>query len=162
MSDTTTYRVSHRALLGYWLLIPLGAALYFAPSAFFGTASDTAHPAMLIALTWIGMGLAAWGLLNVAYQRLAHLYVVEPERIIERHGIIARRVTPLYISHIRSTEVNQSILGRLLGFGTVEMSAAGTGTSEARFDRVAHPMKVMDVINQHAQRQAGQGEASGE
>ena len=83
----------------------------------------------------------------MAYQRLAHKYVIEPDRVIERHGIIARRVTPLHIHHIRSTEVNQTIMGRLLGYGTVEMSAAGTGTSEARFDRVSRPMDVMAAID---------------
>ncbi len=38
-------------------------------------------------------------------------------------------------------------MGRLLGYGTVEMSAAGTGTSEARFDRVSRPMDVMAAID---------------
>ena len=147
MSTSITYRVSHRALLGYWLLIPVGAALYFAPDAPFTLAGVNPAAPLTAALTWAGMGVAAWGLLNVAYQRLAHKYVIESDRVIERHGIIARRVTPLHIHHIRSTEVNQTIMGRLLGYGTVEMSAAGTGTSEARFDRVSRPMDVMAAID---------------
>lgn len=151
MLSKTTFRVSHRALLGHWLLVPLGAALHFAPHAPFTLAGANAPETLTNILSWAGMGLAAWGLLNVAYQRLAHEYVIGPDRVIERHGIIARRVTPLFIHHIRSTEVNQTILGRLLGYGTVEMSAAGTGTSEARFDRVANPLKVMASINSHFQ-----------
>jgi uncharacterized membrane protein YdbT with pleckstrin-like domain len=151
MTSKTTFRVSHRALLGHWLLVPLGAVLHFAPHAPFTLADATAPVQLTSILSWAGMELAVWGLLNVAYQRLAHEYTVAPDRVIERHGIIARRVTPLFIHHIRSTEVNQTILGRLLGYGTVEMSAAGTGTSEARFDRVANPLKVMASINHQLQ-----------
>lgn len=147
MSATTIYRVSHRALLGYWFLIPAGAALYFFPGAPFTLMGVTAAAPITTALSWAGVGLAAWGLVNVAYHRLAHKYVIEPDRVIERHGIIARRVTPLLNHHIRSIEINQTIMGRLLGYGTVEMSAAGTGTSEARFERVSSPMDVMAAIN---------------
>ena len=159
MTSKTTFRVSHRALLGHWLLVPLGAALHFAPHAPFTLAGANAPDALTNILSWAVMGLAACGLLNVAYQRLAHEYAIGPDRVIERHGIIARRVTPLFIDHIRSTEVNQTIMGRLLGYGTVEMSAAGTGTSEARFDRVANPMEVMASIDNHLKsRMAGSGE----
>ncbi|MEA2118801.1 PH domain-containing protein [Halovibrio sp. HP20-50] len=158
MNSKTTFRVSHRALLGHWLLVPLGAVLHFAPHAPFALAGANAPAPLTNILSWAGMGLAAWGLLNVAYQRLAHEYAIGSDRVIERHGIIARRVTPLFIHHIRSTEVHQTIVGRLLGYGTVEMSAAGTSTSEARFDRVANPMKVMASINNHLESlEAGTG-----
>lgn len=154
MSTSTTYRVSHRALLGYWLLIPVGAALYVAPEAPFTLLGVSPAASLKPTLSWVGMGMAAWELLNVAYQRLAHKYVIDSDRVIERHGIIARRVTPLHIHHIRSTEVNQTIMGRLLGYGTVEMSAAGTGTSEARFDRVPRPMAVMAAIDGYVSNKA--------
>ncbi|BBI65751.1 hypothetical protein HSBAA_PA_3540 (plasmid) [Vreelandella sulfidaeris] len=101
MISKTTFRVSHRALLGHWLLVPLGqhCTLLLMPLyPRWGKRSRDSdeHP-------FLGRdGVGRLGLLNIAYQRLAHEYVIGPDRVIERHGIIARRVTPyLFITFVR-------------------------------------------------------------
>lgn len=70
--------------------------------------------------------------------------VVTNKRVISRWGIISVRTDELKNSKIESVEIKQSLLGRILGYGTLWFS--GTGTSKVRFENVENPWEARRQI----------------
>ncbi len=65
-------------------------------------------------------------------------FAVTTKRVIMKMGWISRRVLELNLHKIESVNVDQSLLGRLLGYGTI--TVIGTGGTRETFDRIAHQL----------------------
>lgn len=66
---------------------------------------------------------------------------------VEAHrGIIARKRTRINLDHIRTVDVNQGVIDRLLKIGTIEMASAGTSESELVVGRILDPIRVRDIV----------------
>lgn len=86
----------------------------------------------------VGTGLEIWQwvlvtivLLGVVLvidiaRRLATLYQVTTRRIRIRRGILSRHSQSTSIARLQGIDVNQSLLARMLGIGTVDFDTAGT------------------------------------
>ena len=59
--------------------------------------------------------------------------------IIIKVGLISRRTLEMNLSKIESVNVNQSVLGRLLGYGTIVV--VGTGGSKEPFAVISAPLE---------------------
>lgn len=57
--------------------------------------------------------------------RTTELAVTEP-RVIAKFGLVSRESIESKIERIESLQVNRSVMGGLLGFGTIVFSGAGT------------------------------------
>ncbi|NJO03963.1 MAG: PH domain-containing protein [Bacteroidia bacterium] len=66
-------------------------------------------------------------------------FVVTTERVLIKVGVIHRSSTSMPLSKIESVEIDQSIIGRLFGFGSIHIT--GTGTAESKFDLISDPHK---------------------
>jgi uncharacterized membrane protein YdbT with pleckstrin-like domain len=84
------------------------------------------------ALHTVGMGLAliflALGLFylgSASLRRWATEYAVTDRRVIYKRGLIWRRTIEVNMDKISSVDVDQSIIGRLLNYGTVKIRSAG-------------------------------------
>lgn len=64
--------------------------------------------------------------------------VVTTKRVIVKQGFIRRQTVEINMAKVESIQVNQSIFGRMLNFGTLII--AGTGTSHAPIAGVSAPM----------------------
>lgn len=82
-------------------------------------------------------------------------FAVTSKRVIFKEGLIRRKTVELLLSKVESINVDQSILGRLLGFGSVVL--VGTGGSRDPIKRVADPMGFRAV----AQRRIEMVQAKG-
>jgi len=90
----------------------------------------------LVLLPAFGLGLVFWG---IAYVRLKSTELaVTTKRLIVKHGFIRRSTIEINILKAESLQVDQSLLGRLLNFGTLVIS--GTGTSHAPITGIAEPL----------------------
>ena len=90
----------------------------------------------LLLLPAFGAGLVLWA---VAYVRIRSTEIaVTTKRLIVKHGFIRRTTVEININRIESIQVDQSMLGRMLDFGTLVIS--GTGTSHAPIIGIAEPM----------------------
>lgn len=90
----------------------------------------------LLLLPVFGLGLVLWG---VAYVRIRSTELaVTTRRLIVKHGFIRRSTIEIHIQKVESIQVHQSLLGRLLDFGT--LTIAGTGSSSAPIEGVAAPL----------------------
>ncbi len=73
-------------------------------------------------------------------------YVVTATRVITHKGLLSRRQVEIRIDHIRSVEVRQGALQRLLKTGDVLLGTAGTAGYEAVLKDVEVPAQVCAVI----------------
>lgn len=75
-------------------------------------------------------------------------FVITNKRVIMKTGLVSRNVFEMTLSHIESINVDQSIMGRMLNFGSVIIVGSG-GTRES-FAGIADPVgfrkAFMDAI----------------
>jgi uncharacterized membrane protein YdbT with pleckstrin-like domain len=67
-------------------------------------------------------------------------YGVTNKRVILKKGIISRQTEEMKIGSIETVEIDQGVLGRMLGYGTVKVT--GRGISDVVFKRIDDPMAV--------------------
>ncbi|MFH7319281.1 PH domain-containing protein [Desulfurivibrio sp. D14AmB] len=153
------YRITWRAML-HWISMALLALLATLAApwlvAYAGSQATMSFvPPLEELLTavifWSGLLLAGYNLAAVIYHRLAYRYIVDRDNVAVRSGIIARKVLSIRHRHIRSIEVRQSIMERLLGVGNVEMASAATGDTEVKFRWVASPTRIKEEIEKWIQ-----------
>jgi uncharacterized membrane protein YdbT with pleckstrin-like domain len=131
-------------LLGLLCGLP-GVALLVYSGAGSTTSSSAAHQAMMAG----GLVLIVIGLLFVIHgivKRNATRMTVTNMRVIAKIGIAARRTIELLLSRVESIGVEESVMGRMLGYGTVIVRGMG-GTPES-FDKVAHPLELRSYVQQ--------------
>ena len=82
--------------------------------------------------------LAAW------IRRHATEIVVTDKRVIYKRGILSRYTVEMHMSKIETVDVEQGIMGRLLGYGTVLIRGTGSGIEPLR--RIGHPLQIRNAI----------------
>jgi hypothetical protein len=78
--------------------------------------------------------------------RLYFRYLLAPNYCKSERGIIARQSTKMVYSTILTTDLHQSALGRVLNFGTIELSCAAADGAEILIANVWAPEIVQAVI----------------
>ena len=67
-------------------------------------------------------------------------HAVTNKRVVFKQGIISRKTEEMKIGSIETVEIDQGVLGRMLGFGDVRVT--GRGISDVIFRRIDDPMDV--------------------
>lgn len=67
-------------------------------------------------------------------------FALTNKRVIAKFGFIKRRSIDVLLNRVEGILLNQSILGRLLGYGSVSVS--GTGGARDPFPMIADPLKL--------------------
>lgn len=65
-------------------------------------------------------------------------FAITNKRVIIKVGLISRRTLEMNLSKIESVNVNQGILGRMLGYGTIVV--IGTGGTKEPFATINDPL----------------------
>jgi uncharacterized membrane protein YdbT with pleckstrin-like domain len=94
--------------------------------------------AAIFALLALSAGLRAF------VRRASTEFVVTNHRVIYKTGLLARHTLEMNLSKVESVDVNQSIPGRFLGYGTVIVR--GTGGSLEPIRNVADPLTFRSHI----------------
>ena len=71
-------------------------------------------------------------------------YGITNTRVISKQGIISRDIEEINLSSIESINVNQSIIGRILNYGTIIIS--GRGTSKVIFKDIDNVVEIRKLI----------------
>lgn len=69
---------------------------------------------------------------------------VTNKRVIFKKGIVSRNTDEMKLTSIETVEIDQSIAGRIFGFGDVKVT--GRGISDLVFMRIADPLLVKRQI----------------
>ena len=97
---------------------------------------------LLVPLVGVGIIIIIWAILD----RNHRFYRVTSKRVSIQSGIIGRQTSEVEIRDVRNVKMLQGVLDRLLGFGKVGISSAGTGQVEVVFAGVPEPASVRDLI----------------
>lgn len=84
---------------------------------------------VLVGLYFLGKALVRWKATEIA---------VTNKRVIAKFGFIGRRTVELNINRVEGIEVDQSLLGRIFGFGSLTIS--GTGSEQAPVPGISEPL----------------------
>ena len=114
VQDERVVHVGHISLWSLWGYIALG----------------------IILLPVFGIGLI---FLIVAYVKYKTTELaITTRRVIAKFGFISRRTVELNINKVESIQVDQSVMGRILGYGTLLIS--GGGNPQAPIPGISNPI----------------------
>lgn len=122
-------------LLGGAILVIIGVGLIVAP---------TSSPDMLHI---VGAGAALLGVLFIAaalIRRSSTELAVTNRRVIAKFGLVSRSTIEMNLAKIESVRVDQSVLGRLFGFGSIIVVGTGSSMDPIRF--IADPIPFRQAI----------------
>jgi uncharacterized membrane protein YdbT with pleckstrin-like domain len=69
---------------------------------------------------------------------------VTDRRVIYKTGLIQRHTIEINIDKIESADVDQSILGRMFGFGSITIRGTGEGVEPLR--NIAQPLQLRNAV----------------
>ncbi|MBV8192430.1 MAG: PH domain-containing protein [Alphaproteobacteria bacterium] len=96
------------------------------------------------------IGAAISGVLAVIAFARASLWkwatelAVTNRRVIYKRGLLSRDTVEMNMGKVETVEVQQSLLGRLLGYGTLQVK--GTGQSIEQLRTIARPLALRNAI----------------
>jgi uncharacterized membrane protein YdbT with pleckstrin-like domain len=96
---------------------------------------------LVIALIFIARGIL---------MRNATEMTVTNKRVFVKVGLAARRTIELLLSRVESIGVEESVMGRMFGFGRVIVH--GTGGTPEVFNMIAHPLEFRTQVQQQIEK----------
>lgn len=83
-------------------------------------------------------------------KRNATEMTVTNKRIVVKMGVAARRTVEMLLSRVESIGVEESLTGRVLGYGTVIVR--GTGGTPESFATIAHPLEFRTQVQEQIEK----------
>ncbi|HLB41293.1 MAG TPA: PH domain-containing protein [Gammaproteobacteria bacterium] len=110
----------------------------------YSSAYMQANP-ILIKVQWAPwlLALLFWGYVGLEY--LTSEFAVTNKRIMMREGFFYRHMNETRLTTVSQVNIDQSLLGRVLNYGTVSINAFGAYDS---FSTVAHPVTFQKYVNE--------------
>ncbi|MBP2160952.1 MULTISPECIES: PH domain-containing protein [Asticcacaulis] len=85
-------------------------------------------------------------------------FVITDRRVIAKFGLFSRSTSEQRLSKVESIQVYQSFLGRLLNFGSIQVT--GTGSSETAFFFMIDPVGAKHALEEQLDRARGDSHES--
>ena len=127
-------RISYRAKLHWSSLVPPGLA---------GTAVAIGFLIIPLRHGWplavSFLSVATWFLFAFV-RRFNSEFAVTNRRVVIHVGVVAAESFDIFLARVSGVEVQQSSLGRLLGYGSLQL--VGTGGSVEHFRNVENPWRL--------------------
>jgi uncharacterized membrane protein YdbT with pleckstrin-like domain len=132
-------QVRYRASLNWILYVPGFATCLVALALYLATSSGFFHVCALVifagGMFLIGRAWFDWWITEIA---------VTDRRVIYKTGFISRKTTEMHMDKVESVDVDQSVLGRVLGYGDVIVRGTGSGLSPIK--NVDAPLELRNHI----------------
>jgi uncharacterized membrane protein YdbT with pleckstrin-like domain len=98
-----------------------------------------------------GVGLVAGAAATFGLITLARRYTtwsLTSDRLIERRGLLASRRREMELADVRSIEVAQSLMQRIVGLGNVMIASAASTDFLIRLSNIPDPERVAEMLRQ--------------
>ncbi len=147
--ETLAYRTGCHWVVMFWPLVG-GAVLGFVGFVFFagGWMATRNGGRYEGAMVWGALALLA-ALALIAggiIRRLATEVAVSNRRVLIKTGLLSRRSVEVLLPKVESIGVDESFVGRILGYGSVIVR--GTGGTFETFDKIAHPNELRRQVQE--------------
>ncbi|MCW8137866.1 MAG: PH domain-containing protein [Planctomycetota bacterium] len=147
--------VAHRAAL-HWVIYArpirtgiVGAAVLAGTIALtFGSPDLWGAFALGLGASVVLLFSAAVGLLEAVVRGATSEFAVTNKRVIVKTGFVSRDTLELNLAKVETVGVQQSVFGRLLGYGTIVI--VGTGGTRESFRDLATPMAFRRAVDAQA------------
>jgi uncharacterized membrane protein YdbT with pleckstrin-like domain len=130
------------------VLLLIGVGLLVASGAVGGRVTNPEYEKYLVLALQIVAGIfflfAILSALRALIRRATTELAITDRRVIYKAGLLRRHTVEINRSKVETVGVNQSILGRLMGFGTVVVR--GTGGSFEPIPFIAEPLTFRNHI----------------
>lgn len=133
----------------HWIIYTMGFFIIVMGALFahYGTAAVQGIPGqwsqnMSIPVSYIGIAVIVVGALHLlmAYiKQISTELIITDKRVIAKFGLISTTTFELMLPKVEGANIDQTVLGRILGFGTVMVKGTGGGISP--IDHVASPYR---------------------
>jgi membrane protein YdbS with pleckstrin-like domain len=110
----------------------------------FGAAETNDPQKALFASAAVAVVLALLLAIGPAITRATTELAVTNRRVIHKRGLIRRHTIEMSRAQVESVDVDQGVLGRMLGYGDVTVH--GTGTTFEPFRFIADPLRFRSAI----------------
>lgn len=161
-ADSQDITYTHRqALLSYFFYLPLIIltliAMLFARGIWSAVLNLEAlnlfslHQYFPLAVQYTKYGaklFLGWLVLNILFDYYGTILVVDDNGITINKGIFTRNQTSLRHKDIRTINIRQGLIGKMLGIGTLEFASSGTDDVDIQFFNIANPGKVKQAIDE--------------
>lgn len=135
-------------IVGALLLMLPGVILIVYALAQKGIAPGNAH-----LMETGGAVLLVCGLVTIfagMIRRNATEMAVTNRRVVIKKGLASRTTIEMLLNKVESIEVSETLLGRMLGYGTIVV--IGTGGTPEPFQKVAHPLEFRSEVQQQIEK----------
>jgi uncharacterized membrane protein YdbT with pleckstrin-like domain len=137
-ATTKHWSVYLRAVLFAIICVALLIASQLVPQQ-----EPTATNALLVAAGVVGL-ITVWFWLRAFIDRATTEFAVTSRRVIYKDGLLRRRTVEMNLGAVESVDVDQSVLGRILGFGEVRVH--GTGGNWEPYPLISDPLTFRSHI----------------
>ena len=143
----------HWIVLVKSLLIPV-VLLVIAAIVDLTVKSGTGIPHFRTIVTLVAVAIALLWLIVVWIRWQATAYTLTDQRIKIETGVFGRSSKIIPIDRIQDCTTKQTLFGRILGYGRVEVDAAGTQGAEV-LSHLPHPGEFRDQVFVQSERRRG-------
>jgi hypothetical protein len=149
------FKPAYRSMWPLLLVAALGGLVYLFPvltiellpqDIITQIVSSISPEQFTMGVAYTGAALGGFALIKILLLRHSHRYMLQDGFAKYEYGIIKRETTKIAYSNISNYEVKQSILGRLLNYGDMELASPGTNDSEIKMNSVLGPRLVEVVL----------------
>jgi uncharacterized membrane protein YdbT with pleckstrin-like domain len=127
-----------------WMLFAISLVLVLGAGHFVSNPGQQHYTAILLILGVVFFVIAAVHAVLAWIERVTTEIAVTDYRVIRKTGLIRRATIEINALRVESVDVRQSVLGRLLGYGTVEVR--GTGIGLEPLQRIADPIDLRRAV----------------
>ena len=134
------------------LLLPIALVILVSLLDVFQTIpSDYRILATLAAVALLGVWLiVVWIRWN------SRSFTITDRRVILDTGVVSRASKVIALDRVQDIATNQSLLGRMLGYGRIEIDSAGAAGAEV-LSALPHPQRFRDEVFSRAEKLRGTG-----
>ncbi len=111
----------------------------------FGTTEARARGMALFAATMFAIAIAILAVVTI--QRRARVVLVTDRRIVAMTGVLRKSSTETLLSSVQSIDLDQSVFGRLLNFGTITLHTMGK--EPMVLNDIAFPLELHQALQDH-------------
>ncbi len=125
-----------------------GLMMFIGSVALLGDKNGGSGGIALLGLFFIGIAAGIIGL--ALWYRSSVEIAVTTKRVMMKSGLISRRTGELMLSKVESINVDQSMFGRVLNYGTI--TVRGTGGTPEPFSKINHPLEFRRQVQQQLEQ----------